>query len=80
MAMEEISLEQADPPNGPALAEDLLRKCHQLLSELQNFKAFLSKHKIEHVVDIRQFHNAVRSELKSLERVPWLQYATQMIC
>lgn len=40
-----------------------------MLSELEEFRVFLSEQKKENIVDIRQFHNSVRSELKSLEKV-----------
>lgn len=56
-------------PNGTAIAEELLGQCHQLLSELEEFRIFLTERRKEQIVDIRQFHNSVRSELKSLERV-----------
>lgn len=56
-------------PEGVVIAEDLLRQCHQLLSELEEFRTFLTARRKEQIVDIRQFHNSVRSELKSLERV-----------
>lgn len=56
-------------PEGIIIAEELLQKCHQLLSELEQFRTFLAERKKEHIVDVRQFHNLVRSELKSLEKV-----------
>ena len=52
------------------LVEDLLRNCHNLLHELEEFRTFLTQHKKEHTVEIRQFRNSVQSELKSLEKVP----------
>lgn len=55
---------------GIIIAEELLHKCHQLLSELEQFRIFLTEQKKDHIVDIRQFYNSVRSELKSLEKVP----------
>lgn len=57
---------KAPPPEG---AEQLLQKCHHLLSELEELQAFITERKKEHAVDIRQFQNSVRSELKSLEKV-----------
>lgn len=56
-------------PKGIVIAEELLAQCHQLLSELEEFRLFLTERRKEQIVDIRQFHNSVRSELKSLERV-----------
>ncbi|MCJ1266431.1 hypothetical protein MMC22_006316 [Lobaria immixta] len=56
-------------PKGIVIAEELLAQCHQLLSELEEFHAFLTQRRKEQMVDIRQFHNSVRSELKSLERL-----------
>lgn len=61
--------EQRPKGKGIVIAEDLLGQCHQLLSELEEFHAFLTQRRKEQIVDIRQFHNSVRSELKSLERV-----------
>lgn len=56
-------------PKAIVIAEELLSQCHQLLSELEEFRIFLTERRKEQIVDIRQFHNSVRSELKSLERV-----------
>lgn len=55
--------------NGPVRVEDLLCNCHALLHELEAFRTFLVERKQEHPVEIRQFRNAVQSELKSLEKV-----------
>lgn len=55
--------------DGSGLGEDLLKKCHNLLDELQEFRSFLAEQNREKEVDIRQFQNSVQSELKSLEKV-----------
>ena len=60
---------QEQRPEGIVIAEELLGQCYQLLSELEEFQTFLTERRKEQIVDIRQFHNSVRSELKSLERV-----------
>ena len=55
--------------DGAILVEDLLKRCHDLLNELAQFRTFLVESKKQIAVEIRQFHNSVRSELKSLEKV-----------
>ena len=55
--------------DGTILVEDLLKKCEDLLDELDQFRTFLVESKKQNAVEIRQFHNSVLSELKSLERV-----------
>ena len=58
----------------PAISADtLLTKCHELLDELEQFQAFLVQEKKEHTVQLRQFRNSVISELKSLEKVVYVQ-------
>lgn len=59
--------------------EDLLRKCHALLNELEAFRTFLVQRKKEHTVEIRQFRNSVQSELKSLEKVRPLTSAPELV-
>ena len=59
----------ASSVDGALLVEDLLKRCHDLLNELDQFRAFLAESKKQNAVEIRQFHNSVLSELKSLERV-----------
>ena len=49
--------------------DTLLTRCHVLLNELEQFQTFLIEHKKKHTVELRQFRNAVGSELKSLEKV-----------
>lgn len=60
---------QASSADGTLLVEDLLKRCHDLLSELDQFRTFLAKSQKSKVVEIRQFHNSVLAEFKSLERV-----------
>ena len=59
-----------------SLADNLLRDCRQLLSELEAFDSFLRsaqerapKSKFEHVVDMKQFNGMVSTEFKSLQKV-----------
>lgn len=60
---------QPSPADNTVLVEDLLERCHDLLKELEEFKAFLVEQKKENAVELRQFCNSVASELKSLEKV-----------
>lgn len=61
---------QASSTDGPSiLVEDLLKKCHGLLDELEQFRTFLTERKQNPKVEIRQFTNSILSELKSLEKV-----------
>ena len=55
--------------DNPVLVEDLLKRCRDLLRELEEFKTFLVEQKKENAVELRQFYNSVASELKSLEKV-----------
>ena len=71
MNEQETGPTKASQSDGAILAGDLLTKCHQMLSELEEFKVFLSKQKKEHAVDVRQFHSSVLSELKSLEKASY---------
>lgn len=57
--------------------EGLLARCHALLGELEDFRRYLAEHKKEHAVELRQFRNSVTSELKSLERVGFLDGVVQ---
>lgn len=68
---------QASSADGTLLVEDLLKRCHDLLSELDQFRTFLVESKKLNAVEIRQFHNSVLAELKSLERVcePFIHYS-----
>ena len=59
----------ASSADGAILVEDLLKRCHDLLNELDRFRTFIAESKKEKVIEIRQFQNSVLSELKSLERV-----------
>ncbi|MCJ1371999.1 hypothetical protein MMC20_003220 [Loxospora ochrophaea] len=49
--------------------EELLEKCHNLLSEIEQFQSFLVEQKKESAVELRQLRNSVNSELKSLEKL-----------
>ena len=57
------------PSEGASLAEDLLKRCHLLLSELEDFKSYLIKESKENAVELKPFRNSVISEIKSLEKV-----------
>lgn len=58
-----------DGINGTELADDLLKGCHVLLSELRIFQQYLEDQKREHNVEVKPFRNSITAELKSLERV-----------
>lgn len=60
---------RASSRDGAELAEDLLRRCHELLDELQVFQEYLAKQKQAHAVEVKPFRNSIIAELKSLERV-----------
>ena len=57
--------------DGTALAESLLKRCHHLLAELEEFRTFLEQQRTEQesAVEIRKFQQSVGSELKSLQKV-----------
>lgn len=55
--------------DGAILVEDLLKKCHDLLNELDQFRTFVAENNRQNAVEIRQFQNSILSELKSLEKV-----------
>ena len=48
---------------------DLLDKCRDLLSELEQFREYLAERNTEQTVELRPFRNSIQSELRSLERV-----------
>ena len=60
---------QSTATDGTVLVQDLLQKCHSLLSELEQFRTFLAERQKEHSIEIRQFHGSVQSELRSLVKV-----------
>ncbi len=66
-----ISNLEATGTNGGRLAEDLLGKCHTLLRELEEFRNFVIKQKLEQepAIEIRKFQASVATELKSLQKV-----------
>ncbi|KAL2048231.1 hypothetical protein N7G274_000142 [Stereocaulon virgatum] len=57
--------------DGAALAEDLLKRCRSLLTELDDFGAFVLEQKLqqEPAIEIRKFQTSVATELKSLEKL-----------
>ena len=64
------------PSEGTALANNLLKRCQRLLDELESFRCFIEEAKkngssshTENVVDIKQFHVPVLTEMKSLQKV-----------
>lgn len=61
--------QQQSSADNTGLVEDLLKRCHDLLNELEGFKTFLQEQKKEHAVELRQFCNSVASELESLKKV-----------
>ncbi|KAL8717468.1 MAG: hypothetical protein Q9225_005291 [Loekoesia sp. 1 TL-2023] len=63
------STNRASSHDGAELAEDLLRRCHELLGELQVFQEYLAKQKQAHAVEVKPFRNSITAELKSLERL-----------
>lgn len=62
---------EAPSTDGAALAEDLLKRCRSLLTELEDFGAFVLEQKLqqEPAIEIRKFQTSVATELKSLEKV-----------
>lgn len=73
MSDAEAVQQQQSSADNTVLVEDLLRRCHDLLNELEGFKTFLQEQKKENAVELRQFCNSVASELKSLEKVGGLR-------
>lgn len=63
------STTEATSVNGGLLADDLVRRCHELLNELEAFGNYLKECKQEHAVELKPFRNSIAAELKSLERV-----------
>ena len=67
---------EISPVEGTALVEDLLKRCRKLLDELESFGSFIQEAKqngpsshAENIVDIKQFHGPVLTEMKSLQKV-----------
>lgn len=50
-------------------AEDLLRRCNTLWTELETFRDHLKTQKREHTVELSHYRGVVKSELKNLERL-----------
>ena len=47
----------------------LLHKWDKLLSELEQFQAFLKERELEHTVELRRFQSRVLAERRKLEKV-----------
>ncbi|KAL8829525.1 MAG: hypothetical protein Q9170_006127 [Blastenia crenularia] len=60
---------RASSNDGTELAEDLLRRCYELLKELEVFQKYLEEQKREHTVELKPFRNSISAESKSLERL-----------
>lgn len=60
---------KASPLDGAVLADDLVRRCQQLLDELDAFQKYLIKCKREHTVELKPFRHSISAELKFLEKV-----------
>jgi len=50
-------------------ADDLLRRCTTLWTELETFKDHLKQQKREHTLELSHYRGVVKSELKNLERL-----------
>ena len=48
---------------------ELLQQWDRLLSELENFQAFLKKRELEHTVELRRFQSRILAERRKLEKV-----------
>lgn len=62
---------KAPSTEGSSLAEALLARCQTLLNELEDFKKFVNKQKLEQgsVVDIHKFQTSITTEHKSLHKL-----------
>lgn len=65
----DVSALDAGSGDGTVLAEALVKRCHELLDELEKFRQYLAERKREHTVELKPFRNSVVAELKSLEKV-----------
>ncbi|KAL8930124.1 MAG: hypothetical protein Q9172_000209, partial [Xanthocarpia lactea] len=54
---------------GALLAEDLVKRCNQLLGELEAFQQYLAQSQQGQNVEVKPFRNSVAAELKSLEKL-----------
>ena len=52
-----------------AYALSLQKQCRTLLSELEEYQAYLKHKHVENNVEVRHFKNAITSEMKLLDRV-----------
>ena len=86
-AMSSTSAAHADNPEddttvsneGALLAEDLVRRCKQLLGELEAFQQYLAHSQQGQNVEVKPFRNSVAAELKSLEKVGDVRSRSKMI-
>ena len=62
---------KATSTEGESLAEDLLARCRTLLNELEDFRKFVTKQKVDQgsAVDIHKFQTSVTTEHKSLQKL-----------
>ncbi|KAL8776406.1 MAG: hypothetical protein Q9213_008288 [Squamulea squamosa] len=63
------ALPKPDANEGALLAEDLVRRCSELLGELEAFQEYLARSKKGHNVEVKPFRNSIAAELKSLEKL-----------
>ncbi|KAL8770917.1 MAG: hypothetical protein Q9209_003568 [Squamulea sp. 1 TL-2023] len=63
------ALPKPDGNEAALLAEDLVRRCNELLGELQAFQEYLTQSKQEHSVEVKTFRNSIAAELKSLKKL-----------
>lgn len=65
------SREDANAIGAMDIAKDLVKRCHELLNELEAFHTFIKICNREHTVELKPFVNTVTSELRSLEKVSY---------
>ena len=65
------AITEAPSTEGSSLAEDLLARCQNLLSELEDFRKFMAEKRSEQepAVDIHKFQTSVTTEHKSLQKL-----------
>ncbi|KAL8680397.1 MAG: hypothetical protein Q9186_003426 [Xanthomendoza sp. 1 TL-2023] len=62
-------LSQTNLREGVVLAEELVRRCNELLGELEAFQNYLVQSNRGHNVEVKPFRNSVAAELKSLDKL-----------
>lgn len=67
-------IDEQSAPDGTALVEKLLRDCQKLLTELEDFRAFVEQRRIlgyrfYKPVEVISLKTAVATELKTLQKV-----------